>query len=706
MSRRCFLAGLLLAAAVSPLAAQTPPGVVAPEVVIRGAAPPPPAAEAKPVDTLDEEALRRNTATTLGETISHMPGTHNASFGPAVGIPVIRGMTGARVKIAVDGIATHDASSLSPDHAVTIEPMLAEEVRVLRGPETVRYGSGAIGGAVEVSDGRIRTKRLRKPVEAEVQTRYGTNGHERASAAKIRGGKGPLILHVDAYHRERGNLGIPGIAIDAEAVRQQFGVPTRRNTREFVPNTDVRTYGGGAGLSFVGERVDLGISVGSLENNYGIPPGAHSEETMVLLDPTLIEGQNVRIDMQQTRVDLKGEVRVEHRALHAVRLRAGDVRYRHDEVDNERPVTIFRNDAKEARLEFDQRLWKPHEGTLGLHTIDREVSALGQEAFMPRALSRTRAWFTTQKWDGPWWALEGAYRAEEQSIDPDPIVRGINTFVFPHTEYRPRTWSVAASLKFAPRSRLTATLSQPERAPDVQELYSLGPHLATRTYNIGNRNLGVESMRRADLGFTHEWAEGVFRFNVFRYEADDYIYLRSRGTFYDLDRRRIIASCVRPERCLPVLQYAQQDAIFNGYEAEWLMRFGDSPLGAMEVTLFTDAVRGRFTAPGGGDVPRLPPRRTGFEVAHYAEAGWITRLRWTHASAQRNPGENETPTAGYDLVNLSIDRTLPRAGGVEWIVFLNARNLLDEEIRNSTSFLRNFAPEAGRRLEVGVKARF
>lgn len=697
---------LVLAAVALPAAAQSPERVTAPEVVIRGTVAPAPVREAKPVDTLGDEELRRSMATTLGETVSQMPGTHNASFGPAVGIPVIRGMTGSRVRIAIDGIGTHDASSLSPDHAVTVEPMLAEEVRVMRGPETVRYGSGAIGGAVEISDGRIQTRRLRKPVEAQVQSRYGTNGHERASAAKIRGGAGPLILHVDAFHRERGNLGIPGIAIDEAAVLQQFGTATGRNTNEFVASTDMRNHGAGVGLSYVGERLNLGFSLGSMENNYGVPPGAHSNDTTVLLDPSLIEGQNVRIDMQQTRADLKGELKVGLPLLKSLRLRAGDVNYRHDEVDNSRPVTVFRTKAREYRLEGDHSFRADHQGTLGLHYIDREVSALGQEAFLPRAVATTQAAFLSEKYEARHWALEGAVRAENQEILPDPIVRGLNTFVFPRTQYRPTTWSVAVSAKFGPKSRLTATLSQPERAPDVQELYSLGPHLATRTYNIGNRNLGVESMQRMDLGFTHEWRTGLLRLNAFRYEADGFIYLRSRGTFYDLDRRRIISACVRPERCLPVLQYSQQDAVFNGYEAEWLMRFGDSPFGAMEVTLFTDAVRGRFQDAGAGDVPRLPPRRTGFELAHFAEAGWVSRLRWTYASAQKNPGVNETGTAGYHLVNLSIDRTLEPMGGVEWTVFLNARNLLDEEIRNSVSFLRNFAPEAGRRIEVGLKATF
>lgn len=701
------VAGILIAFAVVASAespAQTP--VTAPEVVVRGQGAPAGDREAKPVDVLTGEDLRRNAANTLGETVSQMAGTHSASFGPGVGIPVIRGMSGARVKIAIDGIGTHDASSLSPDHAVTVEPMLAEEIRVLRGPEAVRYGSGAIGGAIEVSDGRILTRRLSRPVEGQVETRYGTNGHERAGAAKVRAGMGPLILHTDVFHRERGNLGIPGIAIDEGAVLRQFGVPTRRNTSQGVPGTDLHTHGGGLGLSWVGEKLNLGASIGSMENNYGVPPGAHSQETTVLLDPTLIEGQNVRIDMQQTRADLKGELTVGKRALEKLRIRAGRVNYRHDELDNGRPVTTFRNHVTEYRLEGDHAASASVNGTIGLHMTNRDVSALGQEAFLPRALVDSSAIYVNEKFENRWLVLEGAWRSENQDIVPDPIVRGASVFTFPQTSYRPATWSVSLSLKFSGKSRLTGTVSHPERAPDVQELYSLGPHLATRTYDIGNRSLGIESMERLDLGYVHEWTSGRLRLNAFRYEAGGYIYQRSRGVFYDLDRRRLIARCVRPERCLPVFQYDQQDAVFNGYEAEWLARLGDTRFGAMEVTFFTDAVRGRFTAAGSGDVPRLPPRRFGAEWAHYAESGWVSRLRWSHSMAQSNPGVNESPSAAYDLLNLTIDRTMAPAGGVEMTVFAHARNLLDAEIRNSTSFLRSFTPEAGRRLEVGLRATF
>lgn len=678
----------------------------APEVQVRGRAETEAVLGAQPASSLTGDTLRRSVSNTLGETVSEMAGTHNSSFGPGVGVPVIRGMSGPRVKIAVDGIGTHDASSMSPDHAITVEPMLAEEIRVLRGPETIRYGSGAIGGAVEVSDGRIARRRLDRPFAGSAEGRYGTNGREKSGAVKLKGGTGPLVFEVDGFFRERGNLGIPGKAIDEAAVAEQFGLTNIPNTTHSVANTNLRTHGGGGGLTYVGDRLLLGISTGSIENNYGIPPGGHVHTAATLLDPTIIQGGNVRIDMQQTRHDYKAEWKPGRPWLDAVRARGGSVDYRHDEVDGPRIATTFDNRVNEYRLEADHRIGTRLSGTLGGHLIDREFSAQGIEVFVPRTAARTHAFHLSEKLDlGPV-TFEAAWRDERQFMDPETIRRGTRVTVFPETTYRARSAAASATLRLGPGTRLTGMWSRPERAPDIQELYSNGPHLATRSFNIGNRRLEVESMRRTDLGITHEWSRGAVKLNAFRYEADGFIYLRTVGTFYDLDSRTTRLRCVRLERCLPVLQHDQNDAVFNGYEGEFLLRFPDTRWGAFETTFFADAVRARFLSATLGDVPRIPPRRTGVEVTWFRDDDWTVRLRWTRAAAQSNPGLNETSTEGYDLVNFSMDKRFERSGAFSYTVFVHARNLLNEEIRNSASFLRSFSPEAGRRLEMGVRADF
>lgn len=672
-------------------------------VVVRGKRERAMEADGRPQTVLSGDALRRNAGGTLGDTVAESPGTHSASFGAGVGLPVIRGFTGSRVKVSVDGISTNDASSASPDHAVAVESMLAEEVRILRGPETVRYGSGAIGGAVEVSDGRIASRRLERAIEGRAELRYGTNGNEKAGAAKLKTGSGPWVLSADGFGRRRGDTEIPGYAIDAQAVQQQFGVPVTSNTLGYVENSDLRNHGGGLGLSYVGERGWVGVSGGMLSNDYGIPSGAHSHGTGT---PSATELERVRIAMEQTRFDTRAELRTEFRGLSTVRVRAAQVDYRHDEIANGVVATTFLNKAFEYRLEADHRPWERLNGTLGLHGVDRTFSATGAEAFVPKSVIDALGLYAIERLDLGLVRFEAAYRAEEQSIRPDPQLTVFGSVrTFPQTTYRPSTLSLGAAVPLPKNSRVSLTWSRPERAPDVQELYSLGPHLATRTFDLGQPNLRKEALTRWDLGFNADWNRLAVTLNWFRYDATDYIYARNTGLFYRLDIASIRPTCISLDECLPVIQYDQQDAAFHGHEAQATLRIPEFPKGPLDLTVFSDAVNGAF-ANGAGDVPRLPPRRTGLELVVYPGDRATLRMRWTHASSQDRPGVNETPTAGYDLVNLQFEYLFRAFGREESTFYVHLRNLLDEEIRNSTSFLRSFAPEPGRRLDVGVRFEF
>jgi iron complex outermembrane recepter protein len=440
-----------------------------------------------------------------------------------------------------------------------------------------------------------------------------------------------------------------------------------------------------------------------LASNYGIPSGTHSHGSTPS-GPAAPE--QVRIALDQTRWDLRGERETGQRWTSVLRGRAAWVDYRHDEVANGVVATTFLNKAFEYRLEADHRPWERLTGTLGVHGVDRTFSAVGAEAFVPKSDIDALGIYAIERLDLKVVRFDAAYRSEQQRIRPGPqqtVFGSIRTF--PETTYRPSTLSLGATVPLPRNSHVALTWSRPERAPDVQELYSLGPHLATRTFDLGQPNLRKESMTRWDLGFGADWQRVVVALNGFQYDAVDYIYARNTGLFYRTDIASIRPTCIRLEECLPVIQYDQQDATFRGYEAQATLRLTDIPKLPLDVTIFTDAVRGAF-ANGAGDVPRLPPRRTGMEFIAYPGDRSTVRLRWTRASAQDRPGVNETPTAGYDLVNLQFEYQFRAFGREESTFYVHLRNLLDQEIRNSTSFLRSFAPEPGRRLDVGVRFEF
>jgi iron complex outermembrane receptor protein len=655
---------------------------------------------ASPQSTLSGEALERQTAGTLGATVGQMPGVHNSSFGPGVGLPVVRGLSGSRVRTMVNGMGTHDASSVSPDHAVAAEALTVQSIRVERGASTIRYGSGAIGGVVEVQDGRIPTGLPADGVDGMLEGRYETNGYGQSLAGAVDAGKDRWAVHVDAFERSRADINIPGWAVDEAAVRQQYGLTAVPNTYGYVPNTDLRASGANAGGACFGDQGSFGMSIGELTGNYGIPGTVSHSHGGVPAGAI----EDVRIDMRQQRVDLRADAELQSGPVQMLDLRGAYVEYQHEELDAGSVATTFRNRATEGRLELTQRATPWLSGVFGAQVLERRFSALGAEAFVPQTDVSSLGGFLVQTLTRGPWTLDLGYRYEQTDYAPmpQPTVLGVE-LVRPDRSFTPQSWAATLSWEFHSQSFLTLTVSDAQRAPDVQELYAFGPHLATRTFDIGNQDLQEETIQSLDLGLATRHGRVAFEGNVFYNQARNFIYQRSTNIFWDTDTVQFVGNCANIDVCLPVTEYRQQDAELSGFEAQVIWSLPWNRLGDLDLTLFGDYVRGRFTADGSA-VPRLPPMRYGFELGYEAYQ-WSAQLRYTHVDAQNDPGVNETPTAGYDLLNLWVGYRLvqPR---VEWTFFVAGTNLLNQEIRNATSFLRSFAPEPGRSFELGIKAAF
>ncbi len=263
--------------------------------------------------TLSGTDLRARAASTLGDTLEGEPGIASASFGPGVGAPVIRGLGGNRVRVLQDNIDSLDASSSSPDHGIMVEPLLAERIEVLRGPATLRYGSGAIGGVVNVIDNRIPDS-VPDKLTGGLEYRHGSAGDNDNAVALVEGGAGRLAWHLHGLYRESNDLAIRGPAVNPDLD------PDGESPRGSIPNTDSRAHAFTGGFSWVTDRGFIGLSVSRLENEYGIPSGGHAhaeeEDEEEGHDEHHDEHEDehegeheelVRIDMKQTRTDLKGE---------------------------------------------------------------------------------------------------------------------------------------------------------------------------------------------------------------------------------------------------------------------------------------------------------------------------------------------------------------------------------------------------------------
>ena len=674
-------------------------------------------AVAAPVTVLAGDALRDKASATLGETLNSELGVANASFGGGVGLPVIRGQSANRVKVLSDNLDVADASNTSSDHAASIEPLLADRIEILRGPAALRYGSGAIGGVVNIIDGRIPT-RVPEEVEGAVEMRHNSGSDQDAGVFRLNGGTGQLAWYLDGVYRENGNTRIPGLAIlehegehEEHAGEELAGEEHEEefNTNGFVGNTNARAHSYSGGASWISEQGFVGLSVNQLENNYGIPLGAHEHHHEEEHEGEELAGEegedNVRIDLAQTRYDLKGERRLNDEYWDKLSFRLGYNDYEHVELDAGEPGTRFTNEAWESRVELTHDAGGEWRGAYGLQLSDKDFAAVGDEAFIQPSNTRAAGLFAMKERTWGAWHLDMGGRVERVEVSPEFAAnRDFNLL------------GLSSTLQYflAEHQHVSLGLTGAERAPVAEELFADGAHLAEARYIEGEEDLDKEQSFNLELGYHHHneeasgWHAARVEANLFYNHIGDYIYAANTGE-------------ENLEEELPVYAYNNRDAVFYGAEAS--VRFPFS--GGHYVELFGDSVRASFTRDlelhheeeaadheheeGEGraysrDVPRMPPLRVGLALGgDYNQWNW--EWRTTKASAQDRAGACEEETDGYTRMDLTTRYNF-KLGGNDAVLFASARNLLDEEIRNSTSLLRDYAPEQGRSVEAGVRFLF
>jgi len=650
------------------------------EVVVTAPSQPPEESPVLPVRVLSEDELRMKVGHSIGETLKDELGISSQSFGPGVGTPVIRGQAGPRVRVLSNGIGSNDVSAFSPDHATSTEPLLAESIEVLRGPATLMYGSGTIGGVVNVIDNRIPGRMPDKPVGGALEQRFDSTSDETSTALKIDGGQDHLAYHLDGFYRHRDSLSIGGSAIDtAKAAITDPSLNIVDNPHGHLNNTGAEAISGSAGLSWIGEPGFAGASINHLENNYGIAPDGTGE-------------QNVRIALRQEKYDFKSELVDPFRFAKSLRARLGYTDYQHTEISNGAPGAFFTNQSYESRLEMDHRGLGPLRGTVGFQAQASDFNAIEKltgAAIVPHSLINSYSVFAVEAFDGGPVTYQFGTRIDQTDIRPD----GMQGFA-----YTPVSASASANWKIDGRNSLNLALTRSSRAPQVQELLVNGFHDATRSFERGNLALKEETSYNLDLGyrFKSDWLRAEF--DLFHNWAGDYIYQHRSGQF--VDEAGNPCSAVD---CKPVLVSSQQDAIFKGYEAKLIFPVMENRHGLLDLTLFSDYTRGEFA--NGGDVPRMPPLRYGLQL-DYLRDKLSSYLRFTRADDQPHAGDFETSTAGYFLLNVGVNYQLKAYKDATLMLFAKGNNLLDQNIRNSTSYLRNFAPEAGRGAEIGFRVNY
>ena len=650
-------------------------------------------------NVIANDELQRDAAATLGDTLQNQVGIASSSFGPGVGIPMIRGLGGKRIEILQNSSSVGDASDVSPDHAIATEALLAERIEILRGPATLRFGPGAIGGVVNVIDNRIHLSAF-EGIEGALESRYSSGNDGVATVARFDAGNGPLNLHLDGVSRDSNDVKIPGLA----------DLDDSDSSNGFIANSDARADSLSAGASWVQDNSVMGFSVSHLDNNYGLPPashGAHSEDSDAGHDDIV-----VRIDMQQT--SYQGKLLLSDLGDFFDRLNVDvsytDYQHREQEFDLDTGDSAISStieaQSRELRAELTHLERAGWFGTMGLQVSSRDFGSSGEESFIPGS--------TTSR--------QGLYWLEETAIADNNLEVGIR-FDRQKIEMADQSLSldhdsvnIGASW-IAPLSehhRLSLTLAHSERAPAAEELLSLGTHVATNSYEIGNTRLSGESSNSIELTWVYEGDEEsllTFRGSVYHNQFSNFIFQQDTGLSLSHDLEDMgfegLQACSSAladfsssldeyTDAITCYLFEQRDATFSGIELESSYQLSD----AQSIELQADLVRGQFTAGSNRDIPRLPPAK--IRASYVVESDhWRAALNITRAAAQNNAGENQMSTLGYTRLDASLSYNQPN-----WSIFIQGQNLTDRDIRNATSFLREIAPEAGRNLTIGLRYQF
>jgi len=635
---------------------------------------------AQPAWVLDGEALLTQRGGTLGETLKSLPGVNSDTFGGGASRPVIRGQTAPRVKVLSDGSELMDASSISPDHAVTTEPLLAERIEVLRGPSALLYGGGAIGGVVNVLDRKIPTAVPENGIEAEAEVRGATGTRERAGAVGITAGSGQFAVRVEGLKRRTSDYDVPHW-------------PGGRLEGSYSESSQ-----GTLGLSWIVPRGYVGLAVTHLESEYGLPGhnheyegchphgthlhcGGHEEEEDEDHDEHDHDhdhehgGAVPYVKLRSNRLDLRAEYSDPFAGFERIRLRGGLTDYRHREIEGGEIATTFRNKGHDLRLELQHRPLGGWRGVVGLQTAHSDFRADGEEAFLPRSKTRATGVFLLEEYRLADWRFELGARQDWQRVSPEGGA--------PRSSLSGTSLSAAAVWDFAPQYSLALSLSRSQRLPAAQELYADGVHLATNTYEIGNPDLGRETSRNIDLTLRKHDGDTTFSASVFHNRVKNYIYADT------LDRHEDFR----------LIEYAQRDAAFTGVEGELRHQF--TPI--FSAALFGDYVRGKLTG-GAGNLPRIPAARAGVRGEVRWQA-WSGGVEYARVFSQTDIADYEDSTPGYNLVNAVLSyRGKLGDGGYE--VYVRGTNLLNRLAYNHASFISSVAPLPGRTVMLGMRVTY
>ncbi|HSH97467.1 MAG: TonB-dependent receptor [Methylophilaceae bacterium] len=651
-----------------------------------------------PVAVLSGRELSLQRESTLGETLKSIPGVSATYYGPGASRPIIRGLDGDRVKIMQNGIGVLDASSLSFDHAVALDPLVIEQIDVVRGPAALLYGGSAVGGVVNAIDHRIPTESL-DGVTGRAEARYGGADNEKNGAVVVDAGNGLFAIHADVYKRDSNDLRIPGYQasdrLRAQQAAQGDPVDLRKGT---LQNSSSEGDGGALGASLTFENGYAGFSYSTFNSNYGS-----------VAEPA------VRLDMESRRWDFASEFHDLGPVISRVKLRLGNTNYQHQEIEDGQIGTTFKNKGLQGSLEAEHAKIGNITGVVGMQFQNTNFQALGDEAFIPKTNTNSKAVYVYEELpiDALKFSLGGRLEHAKVNSDgggpDDPNNPGTPRFGSAQTKsFDPFSAAFGTLYALDAHWSLAGNLAHTERAPSYNELFANGPHFATGQYEVGNPDLNKEKSNGIDAQLRWKTEKNSFSIGAFYTKFSNFLSLENtantRGADGEINPQDLnndgIAD-VSGEEIVPEAQVTGVRATFKGFESEAKFRVYEGH-GDLDLKLRGDYVRAT-NSDTGTPLPRIAPLKIGTGL-NYQLNRFGARLDVLHAFSQNRTDTFELATDGYTSVNAMLTYVIPAAFHLE--AFAKANNLLDADIRDHSSFLKDIAPMGGRSILIGMRGDF
>ncbi|MCY3765393.1 MAG: TonB-dependent receptor [Gemmatimonadetes bacterium] len=602
---------------------------------------------------LSGDELRKKYSITLAETMKNELGVAIRSMGPAPARPVIRGLSGDRVQINVDGIESQDLSATSADHAVTVETFNAERLEIIRGPRTLLHTATAGGGVINVVKHRIpetRPERFFGSVGAYGET--ANLGY--FSSAALTAPVGPLAFRAETTYRDT----------------RDIQTPVGR-----LANTPINTRTYALGGSYAGERGYVGASFDEFDTQYGIPGGfvgAHPNGADLDIVRRVYDGKAVY------RFDGGMKDRIE----------AGFTRayYYHVEYESSGSVgSEFLFHDYSGDLELYLNTGNKEQNTVLTASYEHRNLKLGGFVFTPHTrkqdvnfgLYHETTWRNIE--------LQAAARYTHATFDPRLQADSNPSLVVDRAFH---IWSAAFSPLVPISDQMTAgfSLNRSQRAPTIEELYNEGPHLAAYTFEKGNVELNAERSFGAEAFFHYLQPGFDLVFTGFWNEFGNYIAPRNTGE-------------INWSQLLPIYAAEGIDARMRGVESHLKWR----PNARLELEMKLSHVRGE-NRDDRMPLPEMPPLK--FVGSATYRHPWLTgggTVEW--AAGQKRVDTYEDPTDGYSVFGVYVQRDFLTNQARHSFV-LSLENLLDTEYRNHLSRVRSVMPETGRSLKLNYKMYF